>query len=128
VDATGVGRPVVDLFRQRGLKPIDITITGGNNPNFENGWKVPKRDIIGTVQVLLQADRLKFSADLPLIPQLIQELVAYRVKIDPVTAHDTWRGEGAHDDMVLAVAIAGYWGMRGLEEDTGPYGIIKARS
>jgi hypothetical protein len=128
VDATGVGRPVVDMFRQRGLKPIDITITGGNNANLENGWKVPKRDVIGAVQVLLQTDRLKFSADLPLIPQLIQEFVAYRVKIDPLTAHDTWRGESAHDDCVLAVGLAAYWGMRGMEEDTGPYGIIRAKS
>jgi hypothetical protein len=30
VDATGVGRPVVDLFRERGLKYKAITITGGN--------------------------------------------------------------------------------------------------
>ena len=36
------------------------------------------------------------------------------MKIDPLTAHDSygaWR-EGAHDDMVLAVAIAVWWGLR----------------
>ena len=29
VDATGVGRPVVDLFKERGLRYKAITITGG---------------------------------------------------------------------------------------------------
>ena len=36
------------------------------------------------------------------------ELLGFRVKIDPTTAHDSyaaWR-EGAHDDLVLALALA----------------------
>lgn len=64
--------------------------------------------------MLLQSDRLKFAAGLPAVPLLVQELLAFRVKIDPLTAHDSygsWR-EGSHDDMVLAVAIASWWGER----------------
>jgi hypothetical protein len=36
---------------------------------------------------------------------LVQELLNFRVKIDPLTAHDSygcWR-EGGHDDLVLAL-------------------------
>ena len=42
---------------------------------------------------------------------LVKELSNFRVKIDPVTAHDSysaWR-EADHDDLVLAVALAAWW-------------------
>ena len=45
---------------------------------------------------------------------LVQELLNFRVTIDPRTAHDSyaaWR-EGMHDDLVLAVAMACWWGER----------------
>jgi hypothetical protein len=114
VDATGVGRPVVDMLRQQRLAPIAITITGGDAVTYDNGWRVPKRDLVAAVQVLLQSERLKFAERLPMVPALVQELTAFRVKIDPLTAHDSygsWR-EGAHDDLVLAVAIAAWYGQR----------------
>ncbi len=114
VDATGVGRPVVDMLRQRELNPIAITITGGDSVTYDHGWRVPKRDLVGVVQVLLQTDRLKFAAGIPTVPVLVQELLAFRVKIDPLTAHDSygsWR-EGSHDDLVLAVAVAAWYGER----------------
>jgi hypothetical protein len=118
------------MLRDRGLQPIAITITGGDAVTFDHGWRVPKRDLVGAVQVFLQTDRLKFAAEIPAVPQLVQELLAFRVKIDPLTAHDSygaaWR-EGAHDDLVLAVAIAAWWGQRGSDADDGAYAIIKAR-
>ena len=114
VDATGVGRPVVDMLEERGLEPVAITITGGDLVTYDRGWRVPKRDVVGAVQVLLQTDRLKFAEPIPAVATLIQELLAFRVKIDPLTAHDSygaWR-EGTHDDLVLAVAVAAWRGQR----------------
>jgi hypothetical protein len=73
---------------------------------------VPKRDLVGIAQVLLQTERIQFAAGLPLTPLLVHELLEFRVKIDPLTAHDSygaWR-EGQHDDLVLAVAIAAWYG------------------
>src|SRR5215204_3069985 len=37
VDATGVGRPVMDLFIERGLRYKAITITGGNSVTSTGG-------------------------------------------------------------------------------------------
>ena len=77
-------------------------------------WRVPKRDLAGAVQVLLQHQRLRFAAALPFTPVLTQELLNFRVKIDPATAHDSysaWR-EKDHDDLVLALALAAWWGER----------------
>lgn len=114
VDATGVGAPVMDLLRRAGLPGhlVGVTITGGDTVTREQGrYRVPKRDLIFATKVLLQAGRLKF-AELPETPTLVKELLAFQVKIDPLTAHDSyaaWR-EGAHDDLVLALALACWYG------------------
>jgi hypothetical protein len=133
VDATGVGRPVVDMLRQRGLQPVPITITGGDQTVYDHGgWWVPKRDLVAAVQVLLQTERLKFAAGIPMVSVLVQELLAFRVKIDPLTAHDSygaWR-EGAHDDLLLAVAVAAWYDERMRPVRTrwlSGYSTIRAR-
>lgn len=115
VDQTGVGRPVVDMLRDARLHPIGITITGGDNVTRDGyGYRVPKRDLVTTVQVLLQAGRIKIAASLPLAQTLIDELVGFKVAIS-ASGHDSygndagWR-EAPHDDLVLAVALACWWG------------------
>jgi hypothetical protein len=114
VDATGVGRPVVDSFRAQGVYPIGITIHGGDTVTGEApapdvlNFRVPKRDLVGATQTLLQNRRLRIAAGLPLADVLRKELLNFRVRIDPKTAHDSyshWR-EGQHDDLVLATAVA----------------------
>jgi hypothetical protein len=115
VDQTGVGAPVVDLLRGKGLRPIAITITGGDKPHPEDdrkrSWRVPKRDLVSNLLVLSQTQRMKIASGLKEAATLANELQNLRVKIDPSTAHDsytTWR-EGQHDDLVLALALAAWW-------------------
>ena len=70
--------------------------------------RVPKRDLISTMQIAAQNDRLKIAQGLKFGPVLAEELQSFKVKIDPRTAHDSygsWR-EGEHDDLILATAIA----------------------
>lgn len=114
VDATGVGAGVVDQFVQAGLSPIPIWITGGDKVNrnaLDGSYRVPKRDLVAAVQVLMQSERLKIARALPEAGTLRQELMNFRMKIDPKTAHDSyshWR-EGVHDDLVLATALAAWF-------------------
>ena len=64
--------------------------------------------------MLLQSARLKVAGSLPLAQTLVSELLTFRVKIDPLTAHDSygaWR-EGQHDDLVLALACGAWYGER----------------
>ncbi len=110
IDATGVGAPVVDLFKREKinaeLKPIQIV--GGANVSEEFGMtRVPKRDLVSVVQVGLQNKTLKIAAGLELSETLSRELQNFTVKITD-SANDVygaWR-EGTHDDLVLAVALA----------------------
>lgn len=132
VDATGVGRPVVEMLRDAGLSVpvVAITITGGDKAIQvdEHEYRVPKRDLAGVLAVLLQpptrADtplasdltvaptaRLRFTRGLRLESVMRAELANFKVKIT-LAGHDQyeagpageWR-EGEHDDLVLALAL-----------------------
>ena len=124
VDETGVGAPVVDLFRQAELNATlyPVHITGGSTINHDRGVEyVPKRDLVSVVQVALQTEKLKIASALPEARTLVRELQDFQVKITEA-ANDTygaWR-EGTHDDLVLAVALALYAGKkRGAEIEQG---------
>ena len=108
-DKTGVGAAVIDSFYEKGIYPISVTIHGGSAVTEEvRGFRVPKRDLVASVQTLLQNGRLKIAPEMELAPVLRGELLNFRVKINPATAHDSyehWR-EADHDDLVLATALA----------------------
>ena len=107
VDATGVGAAVVDMLYAAGLYFTPVIITGGDVVHRDrNTYRVPKRDLVAAVQTLLQTQRLRFAADMPLVDVLTTELVNFRYKITDA-GNDTYGGrEGTHDDLVLAVALA----------------------
>jgi hypothetical protein len=114
VDKTGVGAAVLDSFTHARIGAVAITLHGGSSVNRDPqrvGYRVPKRDLITVTQVLLQNGQLKVAAGLPEAETLKRELLNFRVKIDPRTAHDSyehWR-EGDHDDLVLAVSMAAWF-------------------
>ncbi len=121
VDATGVGAPVIDLFKrermQATLKPIQII--GGANVSSEFGMtRVPKRDLVSTVQVYLQNGRLKIAEQLPEAETLTRELQNFSVKITDAAndIYGAWR-EGTHDDLVLAASLA-LWAATGITVGT----------
>jgi len=109
VDATGVGRPVVEMLQDEGLHPKSIWITGGDSVSEDGSeYRVPKRELASTVQALLQADRLKFAKKLPLRDVLVDELQKFRAKINLDTGEasfEHWR-ERDTDDVVLSLACA----------------------
>lgn len=122
IDQTGVGRPVVDMFRQveLGVQMVAVTITGGNAITRDGDeYHVPKRDLVSAVAVLLQSGRLRIASALPAAATLTSELETFQMKIT-LAANDTygaWR-EGTNDDTVLATALAAWYG-----ENEGPVGV-----
>jgi hypothetical protein len=68
VDATGVGRPVVDLLRRAQLpcRLMAVTITAGDRETLDSGtWRVPKRDLITGLLVLLQREEIDICGTCP---------------------------------------------------------------
>jgi hypothetical protein len=121
LDYTGLGRPVADMFSlvRMPCALYTVGIHGGDKAAWDEEdrslVRVPKRDLVAVVQVLLQSERLKIAEALPEAKTLVKELLNFKVKIDPQTAHDSysaWR-ENIHDDLVLAVALACWIGEHG---------------
>ncbi len=119
VDATGVGRPVVDSLREEGLKPVPVTITPGLTVSYNDGeWHVPKRDLISAAIVMLGKKELRIAPGIKYKDTLIRELQNFQVEINVATGHDSyapWR-EGEHDDLVLSLSrlrAGGPFGKRG---------------
>jgi hypothetical protein len=75
-------------------------------------YLVPKRDLIVGLQVMLQAGELQIAEGMPGTAELLAEMASMRVRITDSGREQfgAWR-EGAHDDLVLAVALA-CWGVR----------------
>ena len=114
IDATGVGRAVADLFDDCGRAVTRITITGGDHVHREGReYRVPKSDLASTAQALLQTDRLQFSARVPLTGLLMEELKDFRVKVSDSGHTRFEHREGAHDDLVLALAMAAWYAEHG---------------
>jgi hypothetical protein len=118
VDQTGVGRPVVDSLRQENIcNIIGVTIHGGTSLTEEEpgrSYHVPKRNLVSALQVLIQSERLKIAKDLEYATILKQEILNFRVKVNPANGHETfeaWR-EGEHDDLVLATAMASWYALK----------------
>jgi hypothetical protein len=135
-DATGAGRPVADMFSdayKRGrcgdFWPVGVTITSGER---STGTRVTKGDLVGGLQVALQEGRLRIGAGLPGAEKLRQELMDFRVKISQ-SGSDTYEAvtESAHDDLVVATALALLWPHhrgepRVLAGDEDPEGALEA--
>jgi hypothetical protein len=127
MDATGVGAPVLDLLRlaQLGCKIEPVILTGGEwESRAEGVWCVPKQDLVAGFRVMLEKRELGLPAKLGASRLLVKELAEM----------ESWMGgrgglkfgarrEGAHDDLVMASALAcwrarrgapGMWGTKSL--------------
>lgn len=128
VDETGVGRAVVDHLRDslRGRvcgQLVPVTITAGHTASVgeQGGFHLPKRELIGVLQVLLQTRRLRIPQTLPAAELLLRELQTFKVKITAARNETfaAWR-EGDHDDLILAVALAAWLAEKTLPSPVAP--------
>ena len=125
VDATGVGRAVIDLVLDASINAEvrPVTIIAGLDA-IQESWrsgrgfvsaishKVPRLDLAATVQSCLQGGRLKVVPTLPLADTLKRELMAFQLKTTPANHEGpvSWR-ETPNEDLVLACGIAAWLGI-----------------
>jgi hypothetical protein len=110
LDATGVGKAAVELFRKTNVSVSVFTLVAGDQTIRDgSNYRIPKRDVISSTQVLLQTGRLKIARSLPHAALLARELVNFRFRVGQERSEDVldWR-EGPDDDLVLALAIAAW--------------------
>jgi hypothetical protein len=127
IDHTGVGRPVSDMFDEAGFdcEIAKVTITAGSEvtqPEDRSEYRVPKRVLASTLQVVLQTERFKVQRTLPLAATLQKEMVNFKVRIN-LLGHESygagsdWREEN-HDDLTLSAALACWAGESGIGQGT----------
>ena len=138
VDYTGVGTAVVEQIRgvrvPARLHPVLITAGHTVQPPDPQAdpprreWHVPKKELVSTLLVLLEAGLLKWDAKrLPNARRFEKELSDFRVTVTRAR-NETFGADGSqHDDLVLAVALAAWLGEhtgggdpRGIGTAAGP--------
>jgi hypothetical protein len=116
IDATGVGQPVVEMFQDlplgATLAPVVIT-AGGNEYKGKDEWRVPKQDLIGGLQVMIESEQLGVARDLAFAQALLEELIEMRGDVYGAAA------ARAHDDLVIATALAAWRARRFTPELPG---------
>jgi hypothetical protein len=110
LDQTGVGRPVVDLFRRAGLGPVGITITAGDGETRtpEGDYRVAKLLLVSRLLAALHEGSLRIAKGLAETRTLAFELQDFRATVMQSGYTRFGAREGRHDDLVLAVAL-GTW-------------------
>jgi hypothetical protein len=112
-DATGVGRPVVDLLRSalRGVRNVSLTavsITGTDHR--EGGFgsheiRVGKAYLTSRLQALLQTHRIKLP-ETEAAQALADELRDFEIRVSDRGTFGAGARPGHHDDLVIALALA----------------------
>lgn len=107
LDAGGLGRPLLDIAKKRGLSPYGILLTGGSAESRPSRYElhVPRKVLLTNTAVLLQNGMLQIADDLPEADGLTQELssVRYRAQAE---------NDDVTDDMAFAVMLGAYFHMR----------------
>jgi len=103
-----------------------VTITNSLKTTLvPGGFHIPTRELVTAVALSLEGGRLIIPNALPMAGTLVEALQNFKVKVS-AGGHDSygaspgpdWR-EGAHDDLVLALALACWYRDR-------PKGVIRS--
>ena len=139
VDGTGVGAAVVDLLREKGLKPIPIVFTSGGavrevTAPFGSMFKgapgqlsplkvvkelhVPKADLVAAGKLLFEQGRVRVADGLRWGGDFKAQMLAFRGKVNEKgrTRYEADTEED-HDDMVVCLLMAAWWILRGGTKD-----------
>jgi hypothetical protein len=121
IDVTGVGTPVSDLFERGLLNPHLVQVVAGEEMGQElTTYRVPKKELVSTAQILLQTSRLRIARGLALPKLLVRELSTFQMKMGLKEDEPTFGREGAANDLVPGLSIA----LRLAERQNGGISVV----
>ncbi|MGV8123971.1 MAG: hypothetical protein AB2L14_29830 [Candidatus Xenobiia bacterium LiM19] len=135
IDITGVGAAIAKLVKDSGVRiESEITITAGNtaikDENNSRRWSVPKKDLMGVLQVTLPVGRLWIAQGIKDEEIIKDEIYAFKESVVKLKSgqekeDELWR-ERVNDDYVLAAAVAVWdWERRG-KPFVYPIGLMRS--
>ncbi|MFC2094971.1 hypothetical protein ACFLSW_00830 [Candidatus Bipolaricaulota bacterium] len=116
IDVTGLGGPFCDFLMGESpeLKVVAVSITAGDRVSEWNSRgkysviHVGKSALVHRLQLLLGTERIHL-ADTPEAKLLVEELKVFQVSVNESTSHGSYGAvSGAHDDLVIAAALAAW--------------------
>jgi hypothetical protein len=141
VDGTGVGEAAVEMIRKRGLYPIPIIFSGGEEPRehyagmgevFGSGGKlagarilkeisVPKKDLVAAGSVILQQGRLRVAPG-RWKEEFGKQLSKFKGKINERTGNTKYEAatENDHDDLIVCFLMGAWWILNRRERNSNP--------
>jgi hypothetical protein len=129
LDYGGVGRGIFDMFQYGGISPIGVALTGGDSVHWEgcNTVSLAKSTLISRLVALVHSGELVVHKDLKDWAILRRELLNFRTEVTP-SGSMTWNaGTGAHDDVLIATALAG-WYLEGRDTpNAGFFNLCRSR-
>ena len=114
-------KPVVAMLRKYRLpamiRPVEVK-SGAEDAYVGDAWKVGKGSLIETTRQVLQEDRMTFDermprevmATTPPVRAVYQALLTYPFERAPAANEAFASRDGDYDDLVLAVALACWYG------------------
>ena len=112
VDATGVGKPIVDLLAEHKVEVMPCYFTYGDRRTEDTSGlqarvTIGKAYLVARLQMLLQNRRRRLPRNHPEALALGQELLDYEIRVDQ-NANDRYGAfrTGTHDDLVTALGLA----------------------
>jgi hypothetical protein len=130
VDGTGVGEAVVEIMREKGLRPVPIVTTGAGKvrevyadvaevfpgaPRLKmrtlKEIHVPKTDLVAAGQLLVQQERVRVAAGLKWAEEAREQFKRFRGKINEKTKRKVYEAETEeeHDDLVICFLMGAWW-------------------
>lgn len=100
-DSTGVGDPVVEDLKARGLR------IGGEEGKGFKFTETSRQNLLNNLAILLEQDKIKIPND----EGLITELEAFRYTLTDQGKIKVTVPDGMHDDRVMSLALS-VWGVR----------------
>jgi len=139
VDGTGVGEAAVDLLRDRGLQPIPVIFTAGNQVQTifwdfggvfgqKQGLSttrsikeihVPKADLVDAGKLLAQQDRVRCDEDIKWAMDFRDQLGGFRGKVNEKTGRVRFEAEAEdiHDDLIVCYLMSAWWMLQDHENE-----------
>ncbi len=74
VDVTGSGRAILELFKRSNIRVVTVGIVGAGVREEEvefGDWRLPKVELVGTLRVAYETERLRMAKSLELVPAMV---------------------------------------------------------
>jgi hypothetical protein len=109
VDRTGA-HAAYDMLVEKGLSPIGLTISGGDSVHRDGRYvTVPKMRLLTGLLSICYRGELEISKRLRDYVEFRRQLQNIGTMATDAGTGETWRARRGHDDLVIAVSMAGWY-------------------